>query len=199
VVFLCWSCAAPAGRRVSESSCLSVARPILLLPIFIVWAVTCVAIGAVSLRRAPALSAAVFGSVLGAFAGFLIGDADGPAEVPAYTATGASIGLLASGAIGSLIASARPPSRPLRRAALYALVVAPLAGGALTVLLQLACPLYVTGRKSGFCDNQDMDLLGGWVSGVVLAFLLDALFMVGLLLVCAWQAGLSDIETAAKD
>jgi hypothetical protein len=163
------------------------ARPSLLVAIFIVWAVTCVAVGAVFLRRAPAVSLAVFGSVVGAVAGFLVGNADGPAEVPAYTAVGASLGLVANGVLGLLITSARPPSRPLRRSALLVLFAAPVAAGALTLLLQLACPLYVSGKRSGFCNYQGIDLLGGWVSGVIVAFLFDALFVAALLLMAAWQ------------
>ena len=89
----------------------------LLVPIFIVWAVTCAAVGAALLRRAPAVSLALFGSVLGAIGGFLVGNADGPAEVPAYTAVGASVGLFVNGGFGMLATSARPPSEPLRRAA----------------------------------------------------------------------------------
>lgn len=171
---------------------MTVARQSLLVPIFIVWAVTCVGVGAAFLRRAPAVSLAVFGSVLGAVAGFLVGNPNGPAEVPAYTAVGASVGLFANGALGLLITSARPPSGPLRRAALLVLIAAPLAAGALTVLVQLACPLYVTGKRSGFCNYQGRDLLGGWVSGVIVAFLFDALFVAGLLLVSARQARRSE-------
>ena len=62
----------------------------------------------------------------------------------------------------------------------------------LTVLLQVACPLYVTGRRSGFCNYQEADLLGGWLSGVIVAFLLDAWFVTGLLLVAARQARRSE-------
>jgi hypothetical protein len=150
------------------------------------------------LRRAPAVSLAVFGSVLGAVAGFLVGNADGPPEVPAYTAVGASVGLLANGVVGLLITSARPPSRPLRRAALLTVIAAPFAAGALTLLVQAACPLYVNGRGSGFCNFQEQDLMGGWVSGVIVAFLFDALFMAGLLVGSAWQVRRSEsarIET----
>jgi hypothetical protein len=150
-----------------------------------VWALACVAVGAVFLGRAPAVSLALFGSLLGAVAGFLIGNADGPAEVPAYAAVGASLGLIASGLIGLITTSARPPARWLRRAALLVLVGAPFAAGALTLLLQLACPLYVGGKRSGYCNYQGQDLLGGWLSGVIVAFLLDAVFVAVLLLVSA--------------
>jgi hypothetical protein len=168
------------------------ARPALLVPIFIVWAVTCLAVGAVFLRRAPVVSVALFGSVLGAVAGFLVGNLDGPAEVPAYTAVGATVGLVAGGVLGLLTTSARPPSRVLRRAALLVLIASPFAASALRVLIEVACPLYVTGKRSGFCNYQGVDLLGGWVSGVIVAFLFDASFVVGLLLVSAWQVRRSE-------
>jgi hypothetical protein len=165
-----------------------VVRPSLLVAIFSVWAVTSVAIGAISLRRAPAVSLALFGSLLGAGAGFLVGNADGPAEVPAYTAVGASVGLFSNGVMGMLTTSARPPSGTLRRAALLALVATPFGAGPLTLLFHLACPLYVSGRGSGFCNYQGVDLMGGWLSGVIVAFLFDAVFVAALLLLSARQA-----------
>jgi hypothetical protein len=79
------------------------------------------------------------------------------------------------------------------------LLVAPFAAGALTLLLQLACPLYVSGKGSGFCNYQGADLLGGWVSGVIVAFLVDAAFVAGLLFVSAWQVRRSDARHVVKD
>jgi hypothetical protein len=171
---------------------LTVADPTLLVMIFIVWAVTCAAGGVGSLRRAPAVSLAMFGSVLGAIGGFLVGNADGPAEVPAYTAVGASVGLFTNGVLGMLTTTARPPSEPLRRAAWVILIAGPLAAGMLAMLLQVACPLYVTGRRTGFCNYQHVDLLGGWVSGVIVAFMVDSWFVAGLLLWSARQAQRSE-------
>lgn len=175
----------PIGRGML----VAVAHPSLLVPIFIAWAVLCAGVGAAFLRRAPAVSLAVCGSMLGAVGGFLIGNADGPAEVPAYTALGASVGLLANGVLGLLFTSARAPSGQLRRAALLVLAAAPFAAGALTLLIELACPLYVSGKRAGFCSYQGVDVLGGWVSGVVVAFLLDAAFVVGLLLCPRGRSG----------
>jgi hypothetical protein len=80
---------------------------------------------------------------------------------------------------------------------LVVLVVAPFAAGALTALLQLACPLYVWGKASGFCNYQGVDVLGGWVSGVIVAFLVDAAFVAGLLFVSAWQIRRSDARDGA--
>jgi hypothetical protein len=88
--------------------------------------------------------------------------------------------------------SARPPSRRLRRAALLVLIAAPLTAGALTLLVQLACPLYVSGKGSGFCNYRGIDLLGGWVSGVIVAFLFDSVFVAGLLLLSARQVRRSE-------
>ena len=182
-----------SGRTSPETSCdpMSGSSSLLLVIIFMVWAAASVGLGAVFLRRAPAVSLALGGSLLGAVAGFQVGNADGPAEVPAYTAVGASLGLFAFGLVGLLTTSARAPSRSLHRAALLVLLLAPFAAGVLTLLLQLACPLYVSGKRSGFCNYQGIDVLGGWVSGVIVAFLVDAVFVAGLLLVSAWQVGRS--------
>ena len=83
--------------------------------VFMIWAAACVGLGAVFLRRAPAVSLALGGSLLGAVAGFLVGNADGPAEVPAYTAVGASLGLYAVGLLGFFTTSTRKNSRAKAR------------------------------------------------------------------------------------
>jgi hypothetical protein len=168
-----------------------VAQPSLLVPIFIVWAVTSLSVGAAFVRRAPSVTVALFGSVFGAVAGFLVGNADGPAEVPAYTAVGASVGLFACGVLGLLVTSAHAPSARLRRGALLVLIAAPFASAALTVLLQSACPLYVTGKRAGFCAFQQ-DVVSGWISGVIVAFVFDALFVAALLLASASQVRRSE-------
>jgi len=170
----------------------------LLVTIFIAWAVTCGAIGAAFLRRAPAVSLAMFGSILGAIAGFLVGNADGPTEVPAYTTVGASIGLFANGVVGLLATTARPPSQLLRRAGWVVLLTSPLLAWVLTTLLQTACPLYVSGRRAGFCDYQGVDLMGGWLSGVIVAFVVDAWFVAGLFAVSAKQALRAEDATDPK-
>ena len=172
------------------------ATPLVL--IFVAWAVSCAAVGAAFLRRAPAVSLALFGSVLGAIAGFLVGNADGPTEVPAYTAVGASLGLFANGVLGMLTTIARPPSQVLRRAAWIVLFASPVLAWVLTTLLQAACPLYVSGKGSGFCDYQQWDLMGGWLSGVVVAFVVDAWFVAGLFAVSARQALRAEDATDPK-
>jgi hypothetical protein len=162
-------------------------HPALLEGAFDVWAIACVG-GAVWLRRAPAVALALIGSVLGGVAGSLLGNADGPAEAPAYAASGATIGAFAIGIAAALVTRARPPSAALRRAAGIVAVVVPLATFALIRLIQIACPLYVRGRASGYCDYGEQDLLGGWASGVVAVFALDAVLIVGLLLLALRQA-----------
>ncbi len=159
----------------------------LVIP-FGLWVASCVAVGMFLLRRAPAVSLALLGGVVGALVGFAVGNADGPAEVPAYSAVGASAGLVVAGLIGILLVPSRPPSRVLNRAAAITLAVAPFAAAGMTLLLQLACPPYVMGRGSGFCNYQGVDVLGGWVSGVIVAFVFDALFVAALLFASAGRA-----------
>ena len=163
-------------------------HPSLLVAVFSAWALTCVIAGVGYVRRAPAVSFALLGSVLGAVAGLLGANADGPAEVPLYTAVGASVGVVSCGLIGVLTTSASPPSRSFRRAAVQVVIAAPFVAAALTPLLRLACPLYVSGINTGFCNYQEVDQLGGWVTVVVVAFVFDAMFVAGLLLVCERQA-----------
>ena len=173
--------------------------PSMLTVLFLIWAAAGVALGAIFLRTAPAVSLALFGSIIGAVGGFLAGNADGPAEVPAFTAVGASLGLVIAGFVGLMVPPGRSSRGYLRRAVVVVLVATPLAAAALTMLLQLACPLYISGKGSGFCDYQSQDLLGGWVSGVIVAFMFDALFVAGLLLMSAWQANSRHVGTAVAD
>ena len=170
-----------------------------LVAIFAFWAAACIGLAVVFIRRAPAVSGSLVGSIIGAIAGFLVGNADGPAEVPAYTAVGASVGLFAFGVLALPIMAARGPSRSLTHAAWLVLLAAPFAAAALTFLLQGACPLYISGKGSGFCNFKGGDLLGGWVSGVIVAFLVDAVFVAVSLFVCGWKAMLSEARDAVKD
>lgn len=130
-----------------------------LVFVFVIWAAACLALAGIFLRRAPVVSLALGGSLVGALAGFVFGNADGPAQVPAYTAVGASLGLFVFGITGLLTTSPCTPSRSLNRTALLVLPVAPFAAGGLTMLLQLACPLYVSGKDAGFCNYRGADLL----------------------------------------
>jgi len=160
----------------------------MLTVIFLIWAAVCLGFGAFLIRRAPAVTFGLLGAVLGAIAGFLIANVDGPDEVPAYAAVGASVGLAANGLVGLFVAPGRGSSRTLRRVAIAVCCATPLVAAALTLLLQVACPLYVRGARSGYCNFKDQDLMGGWVSGAIVAFVVDALYVIGLLLVSSVQA-----------
>jgi len=170
-----------------------------LVAIFAFWAAACIGLAWIFIRRAPAVSVSLMGSIVGAIAGFLIGNSDGPAEVPAYTAVGASVGLFVLGVLALPMTPSRGPSRSLRHAAWLVLLVAPFAAAALTFLLQGACPLYISGEGSGFCNYQGVDVLGGWVSGVIFAFLVDAVFVAVSLFVCSWKAMHSEARDAVKE
>jgi hypothetical protein len=195
VAFVCRACGA-CVRDVAPGSprrhprC--VVRLWLLGLVAAAWVLSCAGVGWLVVRRLPALSLALGTSVAGGLVGFLLANADGPAEVPAYVAAGASAGLAAGGMVGMLTTSPRPPSEPLRRAGFLVLAAAPIATAAITLLLRVACPLYVTGPGSGFCDYEDADLLGGWLSGVAVTIAFDALFVAALLLVSARRAERDD-------
>jgi len=156
----------------------------MLTAIFVSWAAGCLLLGAVFVRRAPAATAALIGSVVGALGVFFL-NAGSPSGVPWKCAMGASAGLMLGGLLGSLSPPRPAPARPFRWVALAVIVAVPFLGAALTLLLQRACPLYMNGPGSGFCDYGDQDLLGGWVTGVVALFILDAVIVVGLLLMSA--------------
>jgi hypothetical protein len=175
----------------------SMAHPYALLAIFGAWAIVSVVVALIAARGSPAVSLALFGAVLGGAVAFLFANAHRPAGVPVTTAIGASLALVACGLVGLLTTRARP-SEPLLRGAVVVLVAAPVAAVPLTFLLQLACPLYVTGTHAGFCSYGDLDQLGGWIPDVILAFLFDAIFVAGLLRVSGWQARREEIASPAS-
>jgi hypothetical protein len=156
--------------------------------IFVVWTIASVGVGVGCRRRAPTLSIALFGSVIAAVVGFFVADANGPTGVPAEVVMWASAGLVVSGLLG-MAAPTRPPVRPFLQAALIVFAATPFAAIFLNLLLQSACPPYVSGRGSGFCNFQGEDVVGGWIGGVTFLVVLDALFICVLLLVSAWRAG----------
>jgi hypothetical protein len=164
-----------------------VVRPAILTLTFGAWTAAC-AIAAVWMRRAPAVTLALVGAVIGGVVGFVIGDADGPAQAPSFAAGGASVGAFLNGLVAIALTAPRPPSRSLRRAAAIVAALTPIGVIAIAALVQLACPLYVTGRGTGWCNYRDADVLGGWASEVVALFALDAVLIVGLLLASARQA-----------
>jgi hypothetical protein len=134
------------------------------------------------LCRAPAVSLALVGGVAGGLCGFYFSSRHDPKGVPADVAVWATCGLVALGLIG-LLATPRGPARFLRRAAAVAILIAPLAAASLAAVLLRACPLYVTDH-AGFCFHE-IDVLGGWISQVVVLFMLDAAAIAVLLLVSA--------------
>jgi len=137
------------------------------------------------LSRAPAVSLALVGGVAGGLCGFYFSSRHHPKGVPADVAVWATCGLVALGLIGLLV-TPRAPARFLRRAAAGVILIAPLAAASLAAVLRQACPLYVTDH-AGFCFHE-IDVLGGWVSQVVVLFTLDAAALAVLLLVSAKEA-----------
>lgn len=176
------------------------ADPSILTAIFVSWAAGCLLLGAVLVRRAPAITAALIGSVVGALGVFVLKNAESRSGVPFECAMGATAGLMLGGLLGSLLAPRPSPPRRLRWVALVVIVTAPFLGAALTLLLQRACPLYMNGRASGYCNYGHLDLLGGWVTGVVTVFILDAIIVAVLLLVAAIEVehGRPDARSADR-
>jgi hypothetical protein len=135
--------------------------------------------------RAPAVSLALVGAVaaaVGAFVvrggnalhdGFVVGRRVGPAGVPAAVAVCASIALIALALVGAFVVRPVMPRPWLQDAALAVAGLTPVVAAILAVGLVSACPLYVTGRDAGACSYGQVDVLGGWVSGVVVLAVLD--------------------------
>ena len=134
------------------------------------------------LSRAPAASLALVGGVAGGLCGFYFSSRHDPRSVPADVAVWATCGLVALGLIGLLV-TPRGQARFLRRAAAGVILIAPLAAASLAAVLVQACPLYVTDHAR-FCFHE-IDVLGGWISQVVVLFILDAAALAILLLVSA--------------
>lgn len=136
--------------------------------------------GAYFASRAPAVTFSLFGAVVGAFIGYAANIADGRHGVPADVAAWATCALLVAGVVGLLAVRARASRRSLRRAAVAVLVALPFGAAVLAFLLLDACPLYVTDR-AGYCYHE-VDVLGGWISGVVALFVVDVMAIAVLLL-----------------
>jgi hypothetical protein len=169
----------------------------ILLVLVVVFLVTCVGLASAFASHAPAASIALVGLLVGGVAGFAVTAADGPKFVPEGVALWASAGLALGGLLGLLATRGSPPARPIRRAAIWTLALAPFAGAALTASLQLACPLYATGKESSYCNFGGGDLMGGWVSEVVFLFMVSTLWLAILLFAATWQAEWA--ETAGPD
>jgi hypothetical protein len=158
----------------------------LLLVISLVVAAIGVVGALLLLRRAPAVSIGLVGGVVAGIFGFFVSAADGPGGVPADVARWASAGLLVAGSAGAATTKGRPPSSFLWHAAVACLVAAPFGALLIFLLVQQACPLYVT-RGSGYCFY-DFDMLGAWASGVAFLAGIDALVLMTLFLVSGRQA-----------
>jgi hypothetical protein len=154
----------------------------MLLGIALVLVAASLAGATLLVSRAPAGSLALVGGVVGGLCGFYYSSRHDPKGVPADVAVWATCGLVALGLIGLLV-TPRGPAQSLRRAAAGVLLIAPMAAASLAVVLVLACPLYVTDH-AGFCFHE-IDVLGGWISQVVVLFILDAVALAVLLLVSA--------------
>jgi hypothetical protein len=175
----------------------AVVRTEILLVVAVVLAVGSVVLATVFAAHAPAASVALSGLVGGGIAGFAVEAVDGPKDVPVTVAVWASAGLGIGGLAGLIATRGSPPSRPTRRAAFWTLALAPFAGAALTFTLQFACPLYVNGKDSSYCNYGGNDLLGFWVTEVVFLFMACAVWLAVLLYAATWQAEWA--ETAGPD
>jgi hypothetical protein len=154
----------------------------MLLGIAVVLVAASLAGAKLLLLRAPAVSLALLGGVAGGLCGFYFSSRHDPKGVPADVAVWATCGLVALGLIGLLV-TPRGPARLLRRVAAAVVLIAPLATASLAVVLVEACPLYVTDH-AGFCFHE-IDVLGGWISQVVVLFILDVATLAILLFVSA--------------
>jgi len=162
-------------------------REPVLAGVFLTWCSIGVIGAVLAIRRAPAVTLALFGWVLGGVGGFAIARLASEHNVPKNVALGASIGLAALALLGVLVTRATPPARTLKLAAAWVALASPFAIAATTLSLLYACPMYVRG---GYC-HYDFDMLGGWLSGVVILFTGDLVVLVLTLLWSARQARLA--------
>jgi hypothetical protein len=143
-------------------------------------------------RKAPALSIGLVAAILAGVARFLIDP--GPHGVPANVTIWSSVGLIVGGLVSLLATRGRPPAASLRRWGFAFLAMAPVAAILLGLVLVTLCPPY-TGRS--YCSFGDQDLLGGWVTGVAVAFFCDLVFIAGILFVSSFQAaGVSSVSAS---
>lgn len=154
----------------------------MLLGIAIVLVAASLAGALLLVTRAPAVSLGLVGGVAGGLCGLYFSSRHDPKGVPADVAVWATCGLVALGLIGLLV-TPRGPAGFLRRTAVGVAFIAPLAAASLAAVLVQACPLYVTDH-AGFCFHE-IDVLGGWISQVVVLFVVDAAVLAVLLLVSA--------------
>jgi hypothetical protein len=139
----------------------------------------------VAVRRAPAVSIALVGSLLISVHTFLYVRPEGPRGVPVRVGASSFVALAAFGLFGLVVTRPRASRERLRRAALWACLLAPVAAVGLWLLLAEACPIYVT-KGSGLCFHM-VDVLGGWLTGAAILLGLDLLTLGAILAVAASQ------------
>jgi hypothetical protein len=139
----------------------------------------------VFVRRAPAVTVALLGSLAASAWAFAYDRPDGPRGVPFAVARWSWVALLAAGLIGLVLTRPRASREALRRIAIGVVASAPIVAVAVGLLLVEACPLYVT-RGSGLCFHTS-DLMGGWITGVAVIVGIDLLTVGALVAVAASQ------------
>jgi len=159
-------------------------REPVLAVVFLTWCSIGLAGAVFAIRRAPAVTLALFGWVLGGVGGFAIARLVSEHHVPQNVALGSSIGLVALAMLGVFATTATPPARTLKLAAAWVALASPFAIAGTTLSLLYACPMYVRG---GYC-HYDFDMLGGWLSGVVILLTGDLAVLVLTLMWSARQA-----------
>ena len=130
--------------------------------------------------QAPAVCVALVTGWTSGLIAFLIASAHGPRNVPLVVLMVASVGLTMSGLLYLMLQPRLESAASVRRAGLIVLAAAPVAGLAVLLSVQHACPLYVT-QGAGYCYYVD-DVLGGWSSAAAVIVSLNLLVVGGLLL-----------------
>jgi hypothetical protein len=139
----------------------------------------------VFVRRVPAASLALIASLAAGAWGFAYVRPDGPRGVPFTVARWAWVALLAGGLIGLVATRPHASRQTLRRIAIGLTASAPVVAVAVGLLLVEACPLYVT-TGSGLCFH-DLDLMGGWITGVAILVGSDLLTVGAIVAIAATQ------------
>jgi hypothetical protein len=137
----------------------------MLLAVAVVLAISMVGMAGAMRRPAPAAALALLGGVATGAVEFFIARADGPRNVAHDVAIWAAAGLVAFGVAGLAF---RPAAsrRSLMRAGLAFAAAGVILAPILAAALLAACPLYTTDPHS-YCWYS-VDVLGGWVAGVVI-------------------------------
>ena len=165
-----------------------IVHPEVLAAFVAVLSIACSLLAVRFAASAPAASIALAACLAAGVAGFAVEAADGPKAVPQTVAIWAASGLGVGGVLGMILAKGRPPSSAARRAAAWTLALTPLVAFGSWAALGYACPLYVMGRRSSYCNYLGFDLLGGWLTGVVILIAMAGLWLALILFVSSAQA-----------